>query len=172
MTITAKYPGRCSKCGRAIRPGEQIEIVAITRRNVNIPDDQWEWLRKRAYETGSSVSEALRGTISGAMAQEEGNRRMRIVIVEAGADYTERRDVLETTLTGTETEMVAQAICEVAARGYRVMDNGVGGCCEHMGDYIAVTVYPADEAGSVDPNSLIGQTLDEALDTLIGTVTL
>jgi hypothetical protein len=36
MTITAKYPGRCSKCGQAIRPGQQIEWNKNTRETFHV----------------------------------------------------------------------------------------------------------------------------------------
>lgn len=36
MTITAKYPGRCSKCGGAIQPGQQIDWDKATKKTMHV----------------------------------------------------------------------------------------------------------------------------------------
>ena len=53
--------------------------MGMTRRNVNIEDGQWEWLRKRAYDTNSSVSAILRDLI--ARATKEGTEMRPIEMV-------------------------------------------------------------------------------------------
>jgi len=73
-------------------------------------------------------------------------KTIQVVIIEAG-DYTERVDTFDLDTAGTEQEMVDQAMAAVAVRGYRVMADSEGGCCEYVGvsdgeDYIAITVYP------------------------------
>ncbi len=70
-----------------------------------------------------------------------------VVVVEAGKDYTDRREVFEAKLAGSEQEMVKQAMVLVEVRGYRVLPADKGGCCEYVcvsggPDYIAVSVYP------------------------------
>ena len=78
---------------------------------------------------------------------------MRIAIVEAGSDYALHIADIEAELTGDTTqELVEQAKAAAAARGYRVMPDEEGGCCEYcqaldaygtVQESIAITVYPA-----------------------------
>lgn len=70
-----------------------------------------------------------------------------IAIIEAGPGYTDRLETFTATMVGTERQMVEQAQELVTNRGYRVMSDQDGGCCQYVGvtggeDYIAVTVYP------------------------------
>lgn len=70
-----------------------------------------------------------------------------IAVIEAGEDYLHRLDTFTATMSGTLPEMISRAQELVAARGYRVMSDAEGGCCEYVGvsggdDYIAVTVWP------------------------------
>ena len=74
-------------------------------------------------------------------------KTIEVAVIEAGGGYTERLESLRLDLSGTEQEMVDQAMAAVAVRGYRVMADSEGGCCEYVGvsdgeDYIAITVYP------------------------------
>jgi len=79
---------------------------------------------------------------------------MRIAIVEAGSDYALHIADIEAELTGDTTqELVEQAKAAVAARGYRVMPDEEGGCCEYcqeidaygnVQESIAITVYPEE----------------------------
>ena len=75
----------------------------------------------------------------------KGALAIEVAVIEAGNDYTDRVDSFHIARAGTQ--MVQAAIAAVEARGYRVMPDAAGGCCEHVGvsdgdDYIAVTVYP------------------------------
>lgn len=79
---------------------------------------------------------------------------MRIAIVETGSDYALHIADIEAELTGDTTqELVEQAKAAVAARGYRVMPDEEGGCCEYcqeidaygnVQESIAITVYPEE----------------------------
>jgi predicted regulator of Ras-like GTPase activity (Roadblock/LC7/MglB family) len=74
---------------------------------------------------------------------------MTIVVIETGNNYTEQISTFDIDAKGTEQEQVAQAIAAVTERGHRVMTNTNGGNCEYVttsddGDYIAITVYPAN----------------------------
>lgn len=80
--------------------------------------------------------------------------RVRIAIVEAGDSYALRIADIDAELTGDTTqELVEQAKVEVAKRGYRVMPDEEGGCCEYcqeidaygtVQESIAITVYPEE----------------------------
>ena len=90
---------------------------------------------------------------------------MRIAIIEAGDTYTERRGTIAADLTGTQAEQIEQAAAIVAERGYRVMPNAEGGCCEYTStgdsDYIAITVYP-NSREETDMTTTQPRTLREA----------
>jgi len=123
--------------------------MADVRFNATLPERQHDWLRQRAFAERRSMAEVLRDVIDGAMSPEEGTS-VRIVIVEAGTDYTERLDAFEAKLAGAEAEQIEQAAALVAERGHRVLTNAEGGCCEYVstsdGDYIAISVAPAPNA--------------------------
>ena len=78
-------------------------------------------------------------------------RRIEVVVIEAGPDYTERLDSWEMDLPDDETQALAEAIEAVKARGYTVLTDDQGGCNEYCAvfgdgnDYIAVTVVPNAE---------------------------
>ena len=66
---------------------------------------------------------------------------------------TERRGTIAADLTGTQAEQIEQAAAIVAERGYRVMPDEEGGCCEYcqeidaygnVQESIAITVYPEE----------------------------
>ena len=124
--------------------------MADVRFTATLPERQHDWLRQRAYTERRSMAEILRDIIDGAMGPEEGTS-VRIIIVEAGTDYTERVGAFEAKLVGTQAEQIEQAAAIVAERGYRVMPNAEGGCCEYcqeidaygnVQESIAITVYP------------------------------
>ena len=114
-------------------------------RGYRTSDELHKALRIRAAETG----ESMEGILDRALRKELGmmTKTIQVVIIEAGQDYTERVDTFDLDTAGTEQEMVDQAMAAVAVRGYRVMADSEGGCCEYVGvsdgeDYIAITVYP------------------------------
>jgi len=71
---------------------------------------------------------------------------VRVVVLEAGIDYVEQLESFD--LDGVSgPQALDGALAAVAAKGYRIMHNSEGGCCEHCSvsegtDYVAVTVYP------------------------------
>jgi len=126
--------------------------MADVRFTATLPERQHDWLRQRAFAERRSMAEILRDIIDGAMGPEEGTS-VRIIIVEAGTDYTERVGAFEAKLVGTQAEQIEQAAAIVAERGYRVMPNAEGGCCEYcqeidaygnVQESIAITVYPEE----------------------------
>lgn len=78
---------------------------------------------------------------------ETATRRIEVVVIEAGPDYTEKVDSWEMDLPNEEDQAVAEAIKAVEAMGYTVLPNNKGGCNEYCSpygdqDYIAITVVP------------------------------
>jgi plasmid stability protein len=117
-------------------------------RGYRTSDDVHRALRIRAAETG----ETMEGILDRALRKELGmmTKTIEVAVIEAGGGYTERLESLRLDLSGTEQEMIDQAIAAVAERGYRVMPVAEGGCCAYVGvsdgeDYVAITVYPSSE---------------------------
>ena len=74
-------------------------------------------------------------------------KRIDVVVVEAGLNYTHPLECFKMTVPKDEAQAVANAIKAVEVRGYTVIPNGKGGCNEynrvsHGEDYITVTVEP------------------------------
>ena len=74
-------------------------------------------------------------------------KRIDVVVIEAGLNYTHPVEYFKMTMPETEKQAVAKAIEAVEARGYTVIPNDAGGCNEinHVSygeDYITVTVEP------------------------------
>ena len=79
-------------------------------------------------------------------------KKIKVVVIEAGPDYTERVDSWEMELPDEEDHAVAEAIEAVEAMGYTVLANDRGGCNEYCAvfgdqDYIAITVTPCGKEG-------------------------
>lgn len=77
-------------------------------------------------------------------------RKIEVVVIEAGTDYTDRLESFTMELPEDKAQAVAEAIKAVEAKGYSVIPNDRGGCTEfvsitHGKDYIAVTVVPSAE---------------------------
>ena len=75
-------------------------------------------------------------------------KKIEVVIIEAGIDYTSRLESFMMNVTGGDE--VEKAIAEVEKKGYKVIPNDDGGCNEYVSvtdgeDYIAVTVAPNAE---------------------------
>jgi len=78
---------------------------------------------------------------------EEEVKKIEVVIIEAGLDYTDRLESFEMEVPKDKDQAVAEAIEAVEARGYNVIPNDQGGCNEFVSvtdgeDYIAITVEP------------------------------
>jgi len=77
-------------------------------------------------------------------------KKIKVVIIEAGIDYTSRLESFEMELPEDKDQAVAEAIEAVEARGYNVIPDEQGGCNEYVSvsggeDYIAITVEPEKE---------------------------
>jgi hypothetical protein len=84
--------------------------------------------------------------------EEEDPMTIEVVIIEAGANYLDKLEVLKMQLPADEDQAVAEAADAVAALGYTVIPNDKGGCCAYVsdsfeGDWIAITVEPGIEEG-------------------------
>ena len=107
----------------------------------------YEFLRKESFETGLAMAEIVRQGIRLYQNQKGVNevKKIEVVIIEAGVDYTERLESFMMNVTGGDE--VEKAIAEVEKKGYKVIPNDQGGqneMCTVTGgsDYIAVTVEP------------------------------
>jgi hypothetical protein len=77
-------------------------------------------------------------------------KKIEVVIIEAGLNYTNRLESFEMELPEDRARAVAEAIKAVKARGYNVIPNDQGGCNEYSRasygeDSIAITVAPSAE---------------------------
>ena len=73
--------------------------------------------------------------------------KTRVVIIEAGPDYTDKLQDFELEVSKDENQAIAEAIKTVETMGYAVIPNSEGGCCAYCSvsdgeDYIAITVEP------------------------------
>ena len=73
--------------------------------------------------------------------------KTKVIIIEAGRDYTDRLESFELEVSEDENQATLEAIDAVAALGYSVIPNEQGGCCAYCSvsdgeDYIAITVEP------------------------------
>jgi len=75
-----------------------------------------------------------------------------VIVVEAGDRSIHPVEKLTLELSGDRQAMLRQAMTAVAARGYRVLRDAEGGCCEYMpraaedgGDHIVITVWPEED---------------------------
>lgn len=112
------------------RPGQ---IVGKTKATLYLDEEVHRALRIRAAETGESMGDiaerALRKELG--MLAEQAEVTINVVEVgEPGEAYMERVESFPSALTGADEEIVEQAIREVEKRGYTVVRNDRGGCCE------------------------------------------
>lgn len=62
---------------------------------------------------------------------------MRVVVLEAGIDYVEQLESFD--LDGVSgPQALDGALAAVAAKGYRIMHNSEGGCCEHCSVSVSI----------------------------------
>ena len=90
--------------------------------------------------------------------------KTRVVVIEAGPDYTERLETFEIEVSKNENQAIAEAMRAVEAHGYKVIPNTQGGCCAYVAvsdeeDYIAITVEPSERRQHM-------MDIQEAIDTL------
>jgi len=104
-------------------------VPGKAKKTVHIDDEVARVLEIRAAEERVSQSEI----IERALRKELGLMEVTVNIIEVGApgeNYAERVASFTATLTGSHDEMVEQAIRLAEERGYRVVRNEDGGCCE------------------------------------------
>ena len=115
-----------------------------------LEQEQYEWLRRYCYENRVAQAEVLRQALEMFREAKEAKMKTKVVVIEAGIDYTSRLESFEMELPEDKDQAVAEAIEAVKARGYIVLSNDRGGCNAYCsvsggGGYIAVTVAPSAE---------------------------
>ena len=111
------------------RTWRQGYVPGKAKKTIHIDDEVARVLEIRAAEERVSQSEI----IERALRKELGLMEVTVNIIEVGApgeNYAERVASFTATLTGSHDEMVEQAIRLAEERGYRVVRNEDGGCCE------------------------------------------
>lgn len=102
---------------------------AHSPKGLRISDEVHAALKIRAAQTGESMGQIAER----ALRRELGMMEVTVNIIEVGApgeDYAERVASFTATLTGSHDEIVEQAIRLAEERGYTVVRNDAGGCCE------------------------------------------
>lgn len=114
-----------------------------------LPQEVIEQLDAAAKVADVSRAEIIRRLLERALdGTPEPPRVIDVVIVEAGDVHLHQLEKFTLTVTGGDDDMVKHAADAATEKGYRVMDNADGGCCELVRpgdgeeDYIAITVYP------------------------------
>ena len=117
-----------------------------------LEEEQYEWLRRYCFENRVAQATVIREALTMFREAKEVNtiKEIKVVIIEAGQDYLEKRESFEMEVLGDTDQAVAEAIKAVEARGYTVLPDDRGGCNEYVSvsdgeDYIAVTVAPNAE---------------------------
>jgi hypothetical protein len=92
-------------------------------------------------------AEVIREALEMFREAKEAKMKTKVVVIEAGIDYTSRLESFEMELPEDKDQAVAEAVEAVKARGYTVLPNDRGGCNEYVSvsggeDYIAITVEP------------------------------
>jgi uncharacterized protein YjaG (DUF416 family) len=112
-----------------------------------LKEEQYEWLRRYCYENRVAQAEVIREALEMFREAKEAKMKTKVVVIEAGIDYTSRLESFEMELPEDKDQAVAEAVEAVKARGYTVLPNDRGGCNEYVSvsggeDYIAITVEP------------------------------
>ena len=112
-----------------------------------LEEEQYEWLRRYCFENRVAQAEVIREALEMFREAKEAKMKTKVVVIEAGIDYTSRLESFEMELPEDKDQAVAEAIEAVEARGYNVIPNDHGGCTEYVSvsggeDYIAITVEP------------------------------
>ncbi len=134
---------------------EELLTLAEVREFLKLSDSTVRRMLKDGRLTGvrvagqwriprAAVEELARG-MAGSVA---------VIVVEAGDRSIHPVEKLTLELSGDRQAMLSQAMTAVAARGYRVLRDAEGGCCEYMpraaedgGDHIVITVWPEVDQG-------------------------
>lgn len=107
----------------------QNKVAGKRQISTYLPEDVYEALLLRAAREKTTRSEI----IERALRKELGLMEVTVNIIEVGApgeNHAERVASFTATLTGSHDEMVEQAIGMAEERGYTVIRNDAGGCCE------------------------------------------
>ena len=112
-----------------------------------LEQEQYEWLRRYCFENRVAQAEVIREALEMFREAKEAKMKTKVVVIEAGIDYTSRLESFEMEVPEDEDQAVAAAVKAVEARGYNVIPNDHGGCNEYVSvsggeDYIAITVEP------------------------------
>ncbi len=122
---------------------------------MRLPQEMLERIDKRAARAGESRAETVRAILAWGLSGGVTPcplpwqaRDFKVVVIEAGDEHTDRLNTLYVRLVGDDEDVIDGAANAVSRKGYRVMGNDEGGCCEYVrpdgdqDDYIAITVYP------------------------------
>lgn len=104
-------------------------VPGKAKKTIHLDDEVARALEIRAAQERVSQAEI----VERALRRELGMMEVTVNIIEVGAPgetYAERVASFTATLTGSHDEMVEQAIRLAEERGYRVVRNEDGGCCE------------------------------------------
>jgi metal-responsive CopG/Arc/MetJ family transcriptional regulator len=116
---------------------------------IRVPEQLLEEFDRACKANYTTKSEVLRRAmleyVRGNKKEAAKMKKIEVVIIEAGIDYTSRLESFMMNVTGGDE--VEKAIAEVEKKGYKVIPNDDGGCNEYVSvtdgeDYIAVTVAP------------------------------
>jgi len=111
------------------RTWRQGYVPGKAKKTIHIDDEVARVLEIRAAEERVSQSEI----VERALRKELGLMEVTVNIIEVGApgeNHAERVASFTATLTGSHDEMIEQAIRLAEERGYTVVRNDAGGCCE------------------------------------------
>ena len=123
----------------------------MKRTNIYLDEDTHKELRMLAVERETTMSDLVREALDEYLKGEGQMQSIKVIILEANEDYTDKVGEAEVAYNDNETTLIEDAIETVEDRGYRVMLDAEGGCCEYVSvtdgePYIAITVWPEEEA--------------------------
>jgi hypothetical protein len=124
-----------------------MKVQKVQPVYARLEQEQYEWLRRYCFENRVAQAEVIREALEMFREAKEAKMKTKVVVIEAGIDYTSRLESFEMELPEDKDQAVAEAIEAVKARGYTVLPNDHGGCTEYVSvsggeDYIAITVEP------------------------------
>ena len=124
-----------------------MKVQKVQPVYARLEQEQYEWLRRYCFENRVAQAEVIREALEMFREAKEAKMKTKVVVIEAGIDYTSRLESFEMELPEDKDQAVAEAIEAVEARGYNVIPNDRGGCNEYVSvsggeDYIAITVEP------------------------------
>ena len=124
-----------------------MKVQKVQPVYARLEQEQYEWLRRYCFENRVAQAEVIREALEMFREAKEAKMKTKVVVIEAGIDYTSRLESFEMELPEDKDQAVAEAIEAVKTRGYTVLPNDRGGCNEYVSvsggeDYIAITVEP------------------------------